>query len=96
MNTYRVLIRIIWKSYHTIGFTIPSWDGGKTIFRAKISSQLFKKISPTDRIFVKTQLGEDNSENMTFDEWEYPKQMTDKELDEFFHDLLGKNKEKDE
>ncbi len=77
---------------NVIYFVIPSWDGGKVWFQDECP--FFKRIKIGDRLYARTQLGEEDPNKMTFTEWEYPKQMTDEELDAFFEKLLKESAEK--
>ena len=98
MRTLRVLIRVE-LVYHTrtllkMAFHIPCWDGAKHLFECTVPDNLSGKVKDGDRVYARTQLGEEDPTKMTFNEWEYPKQMTDEELDTFMDELLKKSKDK--
>ena len=88
---HRALIRIEWVDSTHMGFSIPGYIGNIT-FTHPIPDVAKNKVSAGDRMYARTQTGSEDSRIMTFEEWEYPKQMTDEELDAFYKKLISKDK----
>jgi hypothetical protein len=85
MKMRRVLVRVIRNDICKSGFVfcIPSWDKAKeiTIRRNSLPTEI-AFVKPGTRLFVLTNLGEEEADRLTFSNWEFaPPPLSEAELE---------------